>query len=152
MWALIEQATGRLIGRAGLYNPEGWPGLEVGWLLARDRWGQGFATEAGHTVLAYAFAQLSADHLISLIHSANTASIRVAQRLGERLERELDLKGQRVPRLRHQPPALAAKPTRADTLALTGPRSPASLTRQQLGHPRRPSGRDSLIWVLAHIP
>src|SRR6266542_2281021 len=53
MWALIEQATGRLIGRAGLYNPEGWPGLEAGWLLARDRWGCGFATEAGHAILVY---------------------------------------------------------------------------------------------------
>ncbi len=96
MWALIEQATGRLIGRAGLYNPEGWPGLEAGWLLARDRWGCGFATEAGHAILAYAFTQLSADHVISLIHPANTASIRVAQRLGERLEREMVLKGQRA--------------------------------------------------------
>ncbi len=93
-WALIEQATGRLIGRAGLYNPEGWPGLEAGWLLARDRWGHGFATEAGHAILAHAFTQLSADHLISLIHPANTASIRVAERLGEHLEREIDLKGQ----------------------------------------------------------
>jgi RimJ/RimL family protein N-acetyltransferase len=139
MWALIEQATGRLIGRAGLYNPEGWPGLEAGWLLARDRWGHGFATEAGHAVLAYAFTHVSADHLISLIHPANTASIRVAERLGERLERELDLKGPRAgpqgptgPRLRHQPPALAARPARADTLNLTGPENmlvPATHTR-----------------------
>ena len=96
MWALIERATGRLIGRAGLYNPEGWPGLEAGWLLARDRWGRGFATEAGRTILAYAFTQLGADHVISVIHPANAASIRVAERLGEHLEREIDLKGQRV--------------------------------------------------------
>ncbi len=96
MWALIERATGQLIGRAGLHNPEGWPGLEAGWLLARDRWGHGFATEAGHAILAYAFTRLSADHLISLIHPANTASIRVAERLGEHLEREIDLKGQRA--------------------------------------------------------
>jgi RimJ/RimL family protein N-acetyltransferase len=96
MWALVEQATSRVIGRAGLYNPEGWPGLEAGWLLARDRWGRGFATEAGRAILAYAFTQLSADHVISLIHPANTASIRVAERLGERLERGMDLKGQRA--------------------------------------------------------
>lgn len=96
MWALIERATGRLIGRAGLYNPEGWPGLEAGWLLARDRWGQGLATEAGHAILAYAFTQLGVDHLISLIHPANTASIRVAERLGERLERQIDLNDQRA--------------------------------------------------------
>jgi RimJ/RimL family protein N-acetyltransferase len=94
MWALIEQATGRLIGRAGLYNPEGWPGLEAGWLPARDRWGHGFATEAGHAILAYAFTQLRTDHVISLIHPANTASIQVAERLGEHLERKMDLRGQ----------------------------------------------------------
>ena len=33
-WALVEQATGELVGRAGLLQPEGWPGLEVGWLVA----------------------------------------------------------------------------------------------------------------------
>jgi RimJ/RimL family protein N-acetyltransferase len=57
--------------------------LEAGWLLARDRWSRGFATEAGRAILAYALTQPSADHVISLIHPANTASIRVAERLGE---------------------------------------------------------------------
>ncbi len=38
LWATEERATGRFIGRIGLWNPEGWPGLEVGWLLDRDLW------------------------------------------------------------------------------------------------------------------
>lgn len=35
-WALEERASGCLVGRAGFLQPEGWPGVELGWLLARD--------------------------------------------------------------------------------------------------------------------
>ncbi len=51
-WALrgygiwVVECDGVLIGRIGLWQPEGWPGLEVGWLLGRDAWGHGYATEA----------------------------------------------------------------------------------------------------------
>src|SRR6476660_8889036 len=82
-WALVEKTTARMIGRAGLWNPEGWPGLEVGWLLARDRWGHGFATEAARVALDYAFDVVGADHVISVIAPANVRSIRVAERIGE---------------------------------------------------------------------
>jgi RimJ/RimL family protein N-acetyltransferase len=48
LWAAEEKATGALVGRIGLYQPEGWPGLEVGWLVDRVRWGEGFrASRAG---------------------------------------------------------------------------------------------------------
>ena len=46
-WALEEKATGAMIGHAGFSYPHDWPGFELGWVLARDRWGNGFATEAG---------------------------------------------------------------------------------------------------------
>jgi RimJ/RimL family protein N-acetyltransferase len=92
-WAVVERATGRLIGRAGLWNPEGWPGLEVGWLLARDRWGRGYATEAARAAVHHAFTTLDADHLISVIRPGNTASIRVAERLGESYERTTSVDG-----------------------------------------------------------
>ena len=36
MWAVEHRADGRLIGRVGFLEPEGWPGCELGWLLARD--------------------------------------------------------------------------------------------------------------------
>ena len=71
------------MGRIGLWNPKGWPGLEVGWLLARSRWGEGLATEGGRRALAWAFDMLAADHVISLIRPENVASIRVAEKLGE---------------------------------------------------------------------
>jgi RimJ/RimL family protein N-acetyltransferase len=87
MWAAIEKATGRCVGRVGIWNPENWPGMEVGWALARDVWGQGYATEGGRTAIAYALDVLDADHIISVIHPDNEASIRVAERLGETFER-----------------------------------------------------------------
>ncbi len=80
-------------GRIGLWNPEGWPGLEVGWLLDRAYWGRGLATEGARAALNYAFTTLRADHVISVIHPENTRSIRVAERIGERFEREYDLEG-----------------------------------------------------------
>ena len=96
MWAVVERATGRTIGRAGLWNPEGWPGLEVGWLLARDRWGHGFATEAARAALHHAFTTLDTDHVISVIAPANAASIRVAEKLGEAYERTIQIDGRQA--------------------------------------------------------
>lgn len=93
MWALEERSTGRLIGRAGLQNPEGWPGFEAGWTLGRAHWGNGYATEAAREALRYAFQELGRDHVISLIRPGNDPSIRVAERLGERLEAQVEVMG-----------------------------------------------------------
>lgn len=93
IWAAEEKDTRVLVGRIGLWNPEGWPGLEVGWLLARSCWGRGLATEGGRRALAYAFDELGADHVISLIRPGNAASIRVAEKLGERREGTTEILG-----------------------------------------------------------
>ncbi|HVM00346.1 MAG TPA: GNAT family N-acetyltransferase [Egibacteraceae bacterium] len=84
LWAVEERATGRLIGRAGLWHPPDWPDLEIGWLIARDQWGRGFATEAARAGLAYGFAQRRADRVGSIIRPGNVASERVATRVGMR--------------------------------------------------------------------
>jgi len=86
-WALVEKAGGDVIGRAGLWHPEGWPGLEVGWVIRRSRWGNGFATEAAREAVRFAFEDVRADHLISLIRPDNARSIRVAEKIGETFER-----------------------------------------------------------------
>jgi RimJ/RimL family protein N-acetyltransferase len=91
--AVIERASGRLIGRGGLWQPDGWPGLEVGWILARGAWGRGYATELGQAVRDHAFGELGMAHLISLIHPDNAASIRVAEKIGSKIEGEHDLNG-----------------------------------------------------------
>jgi len=49
--ALLERATGRMIGRAGLHPWPNWDELEVGYVLARDRWGRGLAREASQVWL-----------------------------------------------------------------------------------------------------
>jgi RimJ/RimL family protein N-acetyltransferase len=95
-WAVEERASGRLVGRVGFLNPEGWPGFELGWVLAREHWGKGYATEAGRRALAHAFERMGRDHVISLIHPDNANSIRVAERLGERLEARTPLFGREV--------------------------------------------------------
>jgi len=95
-WAVEEKATGRLVGRIGFLNPEGWPAFEIGWTLARESWGRGYATEGARRALEYAFTELERDHVISLIAPENQASIKVAERLGERLESETELLGKHV--------------------------------------------------------
>jgi RimJ/RimL family protein N-acetyltransferase len=89
----VVEREGELIGRIGLLRPEGWPGLEVGWLLGRSAWGQGYATEAARAAVEYAWRELDAQELISLIAPDNTASQRVAARLGMRPGEDYDLRG-----------------------------------------------------------
>jgi RimJ/RimL family protein N-acetyltransferase len=85
-WALVERATGELVGRAGMLQPEAWPGLEVGWLVDRAHWGRGLAPEAGAAAIEWGRTELGADHIISLIEDANHASARVAEKLGMSVE------------------------------------------------------------------
>jgi RimJ/RimL family protein N-acetyltransferase len=96
LWAAEEKKSGALVGRIGLYQPEGWPGLEVGWLVERARWGEGFASEGGAASLAHAFDALGARRVISVIEPPNTASIRVAEKLGERFCERRQLQGKQV--------------------------------------------------------
>ena len=83
-WALEERATGTFVGRAGSHWPlrEGWPGIEIGWTLHPDHWGNGYATEAGAAAIVHSFATHDVDELYSVILEENTASQAVAKRLG----------------------------------------------------------------------
>lgn len=90
-WAVEEKASGKFIGRIGFLNPEGWPGFEIGWTLSAQAQGKGYATEGARRALEYAFTELKREHVISLINPQNQASIRVAERLGEKLEGRTEL-------------------------------------------------------------
>jgi len=92
-WAVERKADGVLIGRVGLWNPEGWPGLEIGWKLARHAWGNGYASEAASAAMDWAWTELGAPRLISIIDPGNVASRRVAERLGMRRLREETFSG-----------------------------------------------------------
>ena len=63
---------------------------------ASDWWGRGYATEAARAAMDWGFATIGFDRLISLIDPANAASIAVAERLGETLDGETELWGNRV--------------------------------------------------------
>jgi RimJ/RimL family protein N-acetyltransferase len=82
MWAVQDRATGEFLGRAGLYEQHGWPGIEVAGSLKRTRWGAGLAIEAGEAVLDFAATAVEAAEVISVIRPENAASIKAAQRLG----------------------------------------------------------------------
>lgn len=93
MWAATLGTDGSLIGRVGFHNPEGWPALEIGWVIVRSQWGRGFATEAARAVVPLAFEKLGEERVVSLIRPGNVASIRVAEKIGETLDGRIELDG-----------------------------------------------------------
>lgn len=95
-WAVVEKATGELIGRVGLWNPEGWPGIELGWVIKRSRWDNGFATEGARAAADFAFAEIGADRIISMIQPDNPRSIRVANKIGETFTESRLFNGQQL--------------------------------------------------------
>jgi len=83
-WAVEESASGAFVGRVGLWKPEGWPDVEVGWCLLPEYWGRGYATEAARASLRWAHDELGRDHVLSFIKPDNARSIAVVERLGGR--------------------------------------------------------------------
>ena len=93
LWAVEERASGRFIGRIGCFEPAGWPGLEIGYVLARDAWGHGYAREGAAASLAFARRELGRAEVISLIRPDNRASVGVAEHLGARRTGRVDFYG-----------------------------------------------------------
>jgi RimJ/RimL family protein N-acetyltransferase len=93
MWALEHRDSSALIGRVGYIDRPGWPGFELGWLLAREHWGHGYAREAAAAALRHAFEVLQRDRVISLIRPGNQRSVAVAEAIGETLDGRIELMG-----------------------------------------------------------
>ena len=91
--AVQDKVSGQMIGRVGYIHPEGWPGVELSWTLARHFWGRGLATEAARACLQHGFSKFGLTHVISLIHPENRRSISVAERLGESKEGSTEIFG-----------------------------------------------------------
>lgn len=97
LWAVEERARpGIVIGRIGCQYPAGWPDFEVGWAIARPMWGRGYATEGARAAMRYAFETVGRDVVVSCIAPGNTASVRVAERLGESLRGDGEIMGHPV--------------------------------------------------------
>ena len=84
MFSLVEKASGEWIGMCGPWQPEGWPGTEVGWSLRRESTGRGYAFEAATAAIDWSFAHLGWTEVIHSIQPPNLASIALAERLGSR--------------------------------------------------------------------
>ena len=85
MFSVIERETGAWVGRVGPWMQDGWPGTEVGWGIAREAWGKGYATEAAEAAIAFAFEKLNWTEVIHLVSPKNVRSQAVAKRVGATL-------------------------------------------------------------------
>ncbi|MGD8597579.1 MAG: GNAT family N-acetyltransferase [Anaerolineae bacterium] len=81
-WAVESRASGQLIGWNGLQYLPDTDEVEIGYLLAKDQWGQGLAVEGGRVGLRYGFDTLGLERIIAVVHIENSASMRVAEKLG----------------------------------------------------------------------
>jgi len=88
MFSVIEKSSGRWIGRLGPWRPIDWPGTEVGWALAREAWGKGYALEGATAAIDWAFDDLGWTDVIHAIDATNLRSQNVARRLGSKLLRQ----------------------------------------------------------------
>ena len=86
LWAVVERDSGRFAGQAGItwQEAEGRRLPEVGYLLRREFWHRGYATEAAAACRDYALGQLGFERVYSVIKADNFPSIAVARRLGMR--------------------------------------------------------------------
>jgi len=108
IWAAERRSDARFIGFAGMNRPsfeaDFTPAVEVGWRLAHEAWGQGYATEAGEAALRFGFEQARLDEIVSFTVPANERSRRVMERIGVRRDPAGDFDHPRIPpghRLRH---------------------------------------------------
>ncbi|HUR90899.1 MAG TPA: GNAT family N-acetyltransferase [Ramlibacter sp.] len=92
-WAVVRRDDGVLLGRAGYFDPYGWPGFELGYLFAKEYWGKGYAREACTEALRIAVEELKKERVISLIRPQNAASIKLAKSLGGEFEEEIEFLG-----------------------------------------------------------
>jgi ribosomal-protein-alanine N-acetyltransferase len=80
-WAVVEKASGKVIGECGVHYLENGPDIELGYKLARARWGQGFASEAAQACLDWALAERP-ERVVAIVDSANTRSARILGKIG----------------------------------------------------------------------
>jgi RimJ/RimL family protein N-acetyltransferase len=93
MFAVEERESGKFVGRVGPWFPPGWPGFEVGWGIAREFRGKGYAVEAARAAIDWSFATFELERIMHCIDCENVASQAVARRLGAEKQGGIDLFG-----------------------------------------------------------
>lgn len=89
-WAVEEKSSGDFCGIVGLWYPEGWAEREITWAIVEHKQGKGIAAEAAMRSRTYAYDTLGWDSVFSCISAANTASVRLAEKLGATLDRTVE--------------------------------------------------------------
>lgn len=101
LWAVEVTATGRFAGFTGLwpatFEAPFTPAVEVGWRLAREHWGQGYAPEAARASIADGFERLGLDEIVSMTAVGNDRSRRVMEKLGMTHDPADDFEHPKVP-------------------------------------------------------
>jgi RimJ/RimL family protein N-acetyltransferase len=105
-FSLERREDGRVLGRAGflIWDTANWETssfaeagdraeVELGWMIAREHWGHGYATEAALAARDWGIDERGLSRLISLIRPENARSVRVAEKIGEHYEREVVIGG-----------------------------------------------------------
>ena len=99
MFVVERREDRRVLGRVGFlrWNPQTWEvggsETEIGWGLAREHWQHRYATEAALALRDWALGERGLSRLISLIQHGNVPSVRVAEKLGEQYERDVEVRG-----------------------------------------------------------
>jgi ribosomal-protein-alanine N-acetyltransferase len=90
LWATVERNTGAFLGRCGLlpWHIQGTDEVELAFMIKRERWREGLATEAALGVIRYAHEVLGLNRLVCLVMPGNTASAGVAEKVGMSFERK----------------------------------------------------------------
>lgn len=83
-WAVIDKATGRVVGTGGLDQSLDRRSMEVGYMFAPWVWGKGYATEVSRALVDHAFRMLGADEVTAYASVQNRASCHVLTRAGLR--------------------------------------------------------------------
>ena len=89
IWGVEERSSGVLIGRIGLQFLDWFEDVELVWMLAKPAWGKGYASEGARAAINFGFEILKLPRIAAVIHCENQTSIRLAERLGMTMEKEV---------------------------------------------------------------
>jgi len=93
IWAMTDKEKKILLGRCGLNLIVETSEVELDFVVARDCWGRGYATEAATAALEFGFGILKLDRIIALSRPENTASRRVIEKMGMTYRKEAEYWG-----------------------------------------------------------
>jgi len=93
MFVVEEKSSGKFAGRVGPWKPPGWPGFEVGWGIAKEFRGKGYAVEAARASIDWSFTTYDIDRIVHCIDRENGSSQGVARKLGAKVDGEIELFG-----------------------------------------------------------